>query len=327
MKIRCQACGARFKIADEKIPDQGALLPCPKCKAKISITKDAAEPDKTLDAMPAQAVERKAVPVPPVAPTPPSDANDPFAMADPFSLGGDPSPEAPPISGRETDPFGNMLADEQSPARNAAPEAFIGSESDEIDTFAIDPFGDDFSSRKKAKADPLAVPFSDPFAEQDPFGAPPATASGTDPFGAPPATASGTDPFAGPDPFGNMDAQDLFAAPAAKRAPSTPTMGMESDPFGMNSPAKAGAPNRFAPDPQAGKTATDDLFGMDGKDSFDFDMDAGPPAPAASTTGRHQGCERRRLHFQPVDGQRPLAIPAGNERSFFRSPPMAKNWP
>ena len=49
MKITCESCQSRFKIADEKIPDSGvAAFRCPKCKARIEVpAKTAARPEPT----------------------------------------------------------------------------------------------------------------------------------------------------------------------------------------------------------------------------------------------------------------------------------------
>ncbi len=375
MKIRCQACGSRFKIADEKIPDQGAVLPCPKCKAKISINKQGAEPNRTLDAIPAmpnQPVAREAVP--PVqapvaddpfamgeAPAPQGGSTDPFGNAqapaadDPFAMGEAPAPqggstdpfgnaqapvaddpfamgEAPAPQGGSTDPFGNAqapVADDpfamgEAPApqggstdpfgnAQAPAEDFTGSESDEIDTFAIDPFGDDFSASKKTQEAPLDQPFSDPFANQDPFGNAAAPQGGsTDPFGAPPAMASDNaldDPFA--QGLGGSGAPDLFSSPGEASVPA-PDAGQ--NPFGMAPPAKAG------------ETATDDLFGMDATDSFDFKMDAdptpaAPPTPSAPIASSDDSMVDQLMNNDPLQFQQEM----GEMGDAFSGPSAGKD--
>lgn len=41
MKVTCQECRARFKISDDKVPEQGLAMNCPKCKSSIVVYKDA----------------------------------------------------------------------------------------------------------------------------------------------------------------------------------------------------------------------------------------------------------------------------------------------
>ena len=47
MDVTCNACGAAFKIPDEKLPpNQVVSITCPKCKGKIKV--DAKKPDKDI---------------------------------------------------------------------------------------------------------------------------------------------------------------------------------------------------------------------------------------------------------------------------------------
>ena len=47
MDVTCNACGAAFKIPDEKLPpNQAVSITCPKCKGKIKV--DTKKPDKNI---------------------------------------------------------------------------------------------------------------------------------------------------------------------------------------------------------------------------------------------------------------------------------------
>ena len=37
MIIQCEHCQSRFKIADEKVPPQGAAVNCPSCKKRFPV--------------------------------------------------------------------------------------------------------------------------------------------------------------------------------------------------------------------------------------------------------------------------------------------------
>ena len=41
MKVQCDNCKAKYNISDDKIPDGGTKIKCPKCQSVISIMKTA----------------------------------------------------------------------------------------------------------------------------------------------------------------------------------------------------------------------------------------------------------------------------------------------
>jgi predicted Zn finger-like uncharacterized protein len=58
MKVQCQACGARFKIQDDKVPEQGLQMNCPKCSAQMLISPQGVVSDgKAAAAKPAAPAE------------------------------------------------------------------------------------------------------------------------------------------------------------------------------------------------------------------------------------------------------------------------------
>ena len=43
MRVQCSKCESKYNIKDEKIPDAGAKIKCPKCQNVISVMKPAPE--------------------------------------------------------------------------------------------------------------------------------------------------------------------------------------------------------------------------------------------------------------------------------------------
>ena len=39
MKVQCSKCDSKYNIKDEKIPENGAKIKCPKCQNVISVMK------------------------------------------------------------------------------------------------------------------------------------------------------------------------------------------------------------------------------------------------------------------------------------------------
>ena len=86
MHVECSACGARYVIADEKIPAQGARVRCRKCQAVFSVAKpEVAAP-----------TELALIPPSPPEPAPPPAEPAPAPPADPPSPPPNPSPGIPP---------------------------------------------------------------------------------------------------------------------------------------------------------------------------------------------------------------------------------------
>jgi predicted Zn finger-like uncharacterized protein len=97
MHVECSSCQARYVIADDKIPVQGARVRCRKCQAVFSVERPASPPT------PAE------LPLIPPTPheAPPAPAPSPFESA-PSPFAGPPSaaPSAFTSSSAESNPFG-----------------------------------------------------------------------------------------------------------------------------------------------------------------------------------------------------------------------------
>lgn len=93
MHVECNSCGARYTIADERVPAQGARVRCRKCQQVFAISRPA-PPPVPVDI---PVIPPTPEPVPP-APAPPADS----------SLGTDRAPlsgiEHSPLSGIEHSP-------------------------------------------------------------------------------------------------------------------------------------------------------------------------------------------------------------------------------
>lgn len=107
MHVECSACGARYVIADEKIPAQGARVRCRKCQAVFAVAKPEVPAPTELPLIPPSPPESP--PAPPaapggaflesVAPTAPPGGSPPAPAGSPADPAGPPpAPEraAPP---------------------------------------------------------------------------------------------------------------------------------------------------------------------------------------------------------------------------------------
>jgi len=99
MHVECSACGARYVIADEKIPFQGARVRCRKCQAVFSIERSAVAPPTPAELPLIPPTPQAAAPAaPPVAELAPGDGELlPHAAARPPATV---SPAAPVMSWR-----------------------------------------------------------------------------------------------------------------------------------------------------------------------------------------------------------------------------------
>ena len=180
MHVECSACGARYVIADEKIPIQGARVRCRKCQAVFSIERSAPAPPAPAELPLIPPTPQAAAPAPPpeVAPAAPSPFGAPAASTrfdtSPFESApvGAPAPPAP--SRFDTSPF------EAAPA-SASPE--------------IEKFANAFAS--SAPAPPVAPPPPPAQAAPPP---PPQAASSPPPPPEPAASVSRFSPSAGIPP-------------------------------------------------------------------------------------------------------------------------------
>ncbi len=125
MQVACSACGARYTIADEKIPVQGARIRCRKCQAVFSIERGAAA------ATPPMPSELPLIPPTPQAAPP---APSPFASPaePPASSAPSESPFAPSPSASSAD-YSPFEQPSSNPAPQAAPENVVPTE---IERFA-----------------------------------------------------------------------------------------------------------------------------------------------------------------------------------------------
>jgi len=180
MHVECSACGARYVIADEKIPIQGARVRCRKCQAVFSIERSAPAPPAPAELPLIPPTPQAAAPAPPpeAAPAAPSPFGAPAASSrfdtSPFESApvGAPAPPAP--SRFDTSPF------EAAPA-SAPPE--------------IEKFANAFAS--SAPAPPVAPPPPPAQAAPPP---PPQAASSPPPPPEPAASVSRFSPSAGSPP-------------------------------------------------------------------------------------------------------------------------------
>jgi len=126
MHVECSACGARYVIADDKIPAQGARVRCRKCQAVFSVAKPEVpaptelalippsppepapappEPAPAPPAAPGEASFEPAAPSPPYPPSPPPNPSQGVPPAQPDLERFAPSfAEHPPAVGVESFP-------------------------------------------------------------------------------------------------------------------------------------------------------------------------------------------------------------------------------
>jgi len=192
MHVECSACGARYVIADEKIPFQGARVRCRKCQAVFSIERSAVAPPTPAELPLIPPTPQAAAPAaPPVAepvappfesPSAPPEAS-PFG-APPSSSRFDTSPfesapamASPAPSRFDTSPFESSPA--PSPFAPAMPQASQGAPAE------IEKFANAFAS--SAPAPPAET------AEPEPPPPPPVAASPPPP--PPPAAPAAVSPF------------------------------------------------------------------------------------------------------------------------------------
>jgi len=104
MHVECNSCGARYTIADERVPAQGARVRCRKCQQVFAISPPAPRP-VPVD-IPVIPPTPEPVPLAPPAPAPPADS----------SLGIDRAPlsgiEHAPLSGIERSPSSSPIRQE-----------------------------------------------------------------------------------------------------------------------------------------------------------------------------------------------------------------------
>ena len=181
MHVECSACGARYVIADDKIPAQGARVRCRKCQAVFSVARPEVPAPTELPLIPPSPPEPR--PAPPAAPggaflessaPSPPPGRPPSAPADPT---GDspPGPErgSPPDIERFAPSFAEhppAVGVESSPR----PEFTRGYESDmpRSATAQSGPLVGELSEPASAPAQPLAAP-----AEPNPFASEPGPAA------------------------------------------------------------------------------------------------------------------------------------------------------
>jgi predicted Zn finger-like uncharacterized protein len=178
MQVVCSACSARYTIADDKIPVQGARVRCRKCQAVFSI-------DRGPEAPPAPAEL-------PLIPPTPQAAADPFAPPAPsFSRAPEPPPPAPaaPVAPPPPPP----LPPEPAPSEfeRVAP-AFSGGAPTAPQSGVFTSDRAVWPASDPAPSPPAAAPFTPPAAT--PF-APQAA-----PFAPPPAASLAPPPAASPAP-------------------------------------------------------------------------------------------------------------------------------
>jgi predicted Zn finger-like uncharacterized protein len=194
MIVVCTGCGAKFKVADEKVGPKGAKLRCSKCQAVFTVRREAPAPD---------ASEPAALPPPPPPPLPSARRGQGAAPA-PMAAPGAPLARG---LGANLDARSAFEIDlEPAPPRGAAPDPFAALAPPE------DPFGQQLSGA--APPEP-AGPFGGAAAgDPDPFAAvqapiPPELLQGAPAAGAPPAGPfsggrPGDDPFAPLPPYGGQ---------------------------------------------------------------------------------------------------------------------------
>ena len=196
MHVECSACGARYVIADEKIPAQGARVRCRKCQAVFPVAKPEVSAPTELPLIPPSPPEPP--PAPPAAPggaflesvaptphpggSPPAPAGPPPAperAAPPDIERFAPSfAEHPPAVGVESFPQGEFTRGYESGMSRSAPAPDA-------------PPVREFSAPESAPAPPQAAPASEPnpFASEPRPAAPEPRPTATEPR--PPAPESG----------------------------------------------------------------------------------------------------------------------------------------
>jgi predicted Zn finger-like uncharacterized protein len=154
MHVECTSCHARYVIADDKIPVQGARVRCRKCSEVFSVERPSAAAPTELPLIP---------PTPQAAPTAPSEPaaferSNPFSSP-PVSPSAAPPPMAPFGSTAEQNPFDPPKTEE--PRGQVAPT--------EIERFS-------FGSQGPAVAPPPAAPLAPAFSPPAPAASAPAEA-------------------------------------------------------------------------------------------------------------------------------------------------------
>ncbi len=148
MHVECSACGARYVIADDKIPIQGARVRCRKCQAVFSIERSASP-----TVAPPTPSELPLIPPTPQAPPPVSAPAAPPAFA--------PAPARPPAF--DSSPFDRKPDSSPSPApaqEQASPQferfatAFSSAAPGAVETPAAAPSAPDVSRAPEASRAP-----------------------------------------------------------------------------------------------------------------------------------------------------------------------------
>ncbi len=117
MHVECSACGARYTIADEKIPAQGARVRCRKCQQVFAISRPAAPPVP---------VEIPVIPPTPEPAMPPPSPTPPTSPTPASSLGSERTPsfassaqqtfDRDPYAAPQPEPWRQPAAPQAAPA-------------------------------------------------------------------------------------------------------------------------------------------------------------------------------------------------------------------
>ena len=195
MQVACSACGARYTIADEKIPVQGARIRCRKCQAVFSIERGAAAATPPMPSdLPLIPPTPQAAPSPFASPAePPSTSESSFASppAPPES----PFTPSPSSSSADYSPFERPSG---NPTPQAPPENVVPTE---IERFAT-AFASTPPPVQGAPAAPRSAEQPQPSAAAPPQSAPTPSAS-------PAPSAAGTSPSTSGIPAGLPEAERL----------------------------------------------------------------------------------------------------------------------
>ncbi len=158
MQVECNACGARYTIADDKIPIQGARVRCRKCQSVFSIDKSAPPAPSALPLIPPTPQE--------LGPAPPAAAPAPPAAPESFASPEAPSPPSfatPDVGPTQIERFATALAstpepavETQSESRAAAPELPPAPSFQAADAMPAHPVAPEFVAPTQAAASPDA---------------------------------------------------------------------------------------------------------------------------------------------------------------------------
>lgn len=281
MIVQCTQCRARFRVADDKVPDRGVKVRCTKCATIFKVTRADAVESTGRQTAARDTFGLAAEPTPSPKPAPRPAFND-FDLG--LDLGQAPAPSAP-AAPEVTTPrqghAGHVPHTSPAPSFNLPPMPpmpAVGASAQDHSAFDAavagghDPFADlDFDQPAPAPPPPppaappapASEPLDDPyaqssFASNDPFAeladqnaqaAGPSASFEDDPFAEPPA-APQEDPFADAgglddDPFAAASqATDPFAGHAAGEDPFAHAAPASDDGFAAPQPPSEQLPTR-----------------------------------------------------------------------------------